>query len=99
MHKGEWLMCPAYQSPFATGGIDFRGMDRVGNREEKLGITVGIEGTSEYEYARALVFGWGEEGLKVEDQKRMWFDGGVCSIQEVPRFVSYSPIPYRLVMP
>ncbi|OXH23230.1 carbohydrate binding protein [Cryptococcus neoformans] len=86
LHKGEWLMCPAYQSPFATGGIDFRGMDRIGNREEKLGITVGIEGTSEYEYARALVFGWGEEGLKVEDQKRMWFDGGVCSIQEVPKF-------------
>lgn len=49
------------------------------------GIPVGIEGRDDYEYARALVYGPGQEGLRVEEGRR--YDGlGTCRQPSVPRF-------------
>ncbi|CAK9783494.1 unnamed protein product [Cutaneotrichosporon oleaginosum] len=49
------------------------------------GLPVGIEGRDDYEYARALVYGPGKEGLRVAEGRT--YDGlGTCTIPEVPRF-------------
>ncbi|WVQ93882.1 hypothetical protein IAU59_000960 [Kwoniella sp. CBS 9459] len=74
LRNGENPTCPVY-IPFMAGGL----------REDE-GIVVGIEGRAEYEYARGLIYGWGSEGLEVEDPRRMWWDGGVCYIPSAPKF-------------
>lgn len=83
-HKGENLQCPVYQSP-TLGGPSGKG------------IVVGIERTSEYEYARMLVFGQGIEGRVFENKERVgWSEGGFCKLQDVPKFVSSSTsLPHR----
>jgi mannosidase alpha-like ER degradation enhancer 1 len=49
------------------------------------GLPVGIEGRDDYEYARALVYGPGKDGLRVEEGRT--YDGlGTCHVPEVPRF-------------
>lgn len=45
------------------------------------GMVVGIERMSDYEYARSLVFGLGDEGVDVEDEDRVgWLEDGYCEI-------------------
>ncbi|WVR03311.1 hypothetical protein IAU60_000302 [Kwoniella sp. DSM 27419] len=71
---GENHHCPRYQ-PATAGG-----------RVTGQGIVIGIEGRNEYEYARALVYGWDKEGLEVEDWNRMWWPGGTCRVPTVAKF-------------
>ncbi|WWD22230.1 hypothetical protein CI109_106721 [Kwoniella shandongensis] len=77
MRKGENPTCPIYVPTLAPVSV-------AGD----AGIVVGIEGRAEYEYARGIVFGWGEDGLEVEEdgKNRMWWDGGVCPIPSSPKF-------------
>ncbi|WVQ76473.1 hypothetical protein IAR50_006141 [Cryptococcus sp. DSM 104548] len=99
-HRGEQLFCPVYHPPIAftshhfpsspaygAGGED-RPTPPVGTDPKQFGLRVGIEDSSEYEYARGLVFGWGDEGLNWEakEGRKGWYDGGVCRVEEVPRF-------------
>ncbi|WVQ80984.1 hypothetical protein IAT38_003091 [Cryptococcus sp. DSM 104549] len=87
LHKGEHLTCPVYK-PRRVGGrprSSHAGTAADWEAEEE-GIVVGVEGRDEYEYARGLVYGWTALGLKAEDPKRMWWDGGVCSLPVAPKF-------------
>ncbi len=53
------------------------------------GLVVGIEKRPDYEYARQLVFGPGEDGRVIEDQDSIgWWEGGFCPIPSVPRYAS-----------
>ncbi|WVN90106.1 uncharacterized protein L203_105341 [Cryptococcus depauperatus CBS 7841] len=79
IHRGEQLTCPIYQWPTAFSS---RNKDRsMGD----LGLRVSIEETSGYEYARGLVWGWDDNGVKAEDSKKYIWDG-VCSVPNVPKY-------------
>lgn len=53
---------------------------------QKLGgIPVGIEQRSDYDYARAVVFGPGPEGLRAEPSLHAWGDGTCLASPEVAR--------------
>ncbi|WVF66261.1 hypothetical protein IAT40_001001 [Kwoniella sp. CBS 6097] len=74
LRRGENPTCPVYRPKTVGGLIDDEG------------IVVGIEGRAEYEYARGLIYGWGDDGLEVEDSRRMWWDGGMCQVPSTPKF-------------
>lgn len=71
LHKGENLQCPRYHPPTVGGGL-----------------VVGIERRADYEYARRIVYGPSVAGVLAEDKQRVqWWEGGHCSIPEVPKYV------------
>ncbi|ODN96946.1 hypothetical protein I350_07921 [Cryptococcus amylolentus CBS 6273] len=109
-HRGEQLFCPVYHPPIAftsshspssppgsSGGGEDKPTPSVGTDPKQLGLRVGIEDSSEYEYARGLVFGWGEEGLNWEakEGRKGWYEGGICRVEEVPRFSTSAVKPKK----
>jgi mannosidase alpha-like ER degradation enhancer 1 len=52
------------------------------------GLPVGIEGRDDYDYARALVFGSGEEGVAIEEPsaRALWSEEGTCALPHVPNY-------------
>lgn len=55
------------------------------------GLVVGIERRKDYEYARGLGFGPGEEGVMIEDEERVqWWEGGYCEKPVMPNYVGFS---------